>query len=481
MGPSIFRGASGEVVRGFVHPRTFLTLIPVAIALGICGLPVMALAVGMTLPEILLAPLALLVAGPVVGRFALAAREGRLTAGFAAARPEHAPLFGFVARYSILTTLWSAGAIGPEWLGMRTDLNEMPLSTTLGALAATTAALVTIVLAARTDSVGELFGFTPWRWLLGERRGDLVVLLATFVGAGATFSLAAWPLGRVLEPVAATFVHDLGFEPMPGLAWVIPALGFLVLAGRLGGAFSAEGLGVRESEDDLRERLLASGELPPSALTALTGATATPPPVIVRAPETPTAARTAADRLGAVPDDDLGKAVIEAEQLMQMEPHKPNVAAELARLYQRAGCPEESRRVAGIAIERALAAAMSSVAAQVFHRFDPEERDGFGLTPATLEQLAWLLLRRKEIEGALWCFETFGREGGSRRQLEKGLVAIADAVALDGDRLRAIALHRSFLRHFPESPSADYVRSTLVRLDAASRRPSSAYASSPAG
>ena len=491
MGSSIFRGTSGEVVGGFVHPRTFLTLVPVTIAVCICELPVMALFVGMALPEFVLVPLALVVVGPVLGRFALAARDGRLTAGFVAARPERAPLLGFVARYSVIMIVWTACALlavgfVPGWLGASTYGEEFrpetPLGTILGVGVGMAAALVAIVLAARTESVPEAVGFASLRWLLGERRGDLVVLLATFVGASATFTLMAWPVGRALEPIVGTFVRDLGFEPFSGLAWVVPVVGLVVLGGRLGGAFNAERMKDRESEDDLRQRLLASGELPPTALAVLTNADSTPasPPPIARTVEVAAPMRTAADRLGAVPDDDLGRAVIEAEQLMRMEPHKPNVAAELARLYQRADCPEESRRVAGVAIERALAAAMSSVAAQVFHRFDPEERDGFGLTLSTLEQLGWLLLRRKEIEGALWCFETFGREGGSRRQLEKGLVAIADAVALDGDHLRAIALHRSFLRHFPESPSADYVRSTLVRLDATTRRPPSTRVPSPA-
>ncbi len=487
MAVSIFRGTSGEVVRGFVHPRTFLTLVPVAIALCICGLPAMALVVGTALPEIVWAPLALLVVAPIVGRFALAARDGRLTAGFVAARPERAPLFGFVARYSLITIAWSAiagatASVIPQWLGL-TLAPESPVGAALGGLAATTATLIAIVLAARAESVGEAIGFGAWRWLLGERRGDLVVLFATFVGAGATFTLMAWPLGLALEPIVGSFVRDLGFEPFSQLACVVPLLGLLVLGGRLGGAFGAETMNARDSEDHLHQRLLASGTLPANALTVLTGAETAPASALpaARATEIATATRTPADRLGAVPDEDLGQAVIEAEQLMRMEPHKPNIAAELARLYQRAGCPEESRRVAGIAIERAMAAAMSTVAAQVFHRFDPEERDGFDLTGSSLEQLGWLLLRRKEIEGALWCFEAFGRGGGPHRQLEKGLVAIADAVALDGDHLRAIALHRSFLRLFPESPSADYVRSTLMRLDAATRRPSSAQLSSPTG
>jgi hypothetical protein len=79
--PSVFRGSAGEVVRGFVDLGTLFTLVPVLVMMVIIGLVAgLVKVVGLSAP---FAGFIMVVsASPIVGRFALAARDGQLDGGF---------------------------------------------------------------------------------------------------------------------------------------------------------------------------------------------------------------------------------------------------------------------------------------------------------------------------------------------------------------------------------------------------------------
>src|SRR5262245_27035755 len=122
----------------------------------------------------------------------------------------------------------------------------------------------------------------------------------------------------------------------------------------------------------------------------------------------------------------LDDAIVEAERLLRLEPRDPQVADELTRLYIRAGRTADARRVAALAIERALTARQGAMASEIVRRFG-EERAALGLRPPLLERLGWALVQQGDFDTATWAFDALAAAGGSGpgdpERVHKGLVA----------------------------------------------------------
>jgi hypothetical protein len=484
-----FRGAAGEVVRGFVRPATLLTLLPLLAAAAFLG-AVAGGAVHLFGLSPLLTPLILMVAGsPIIGRFALAARAGDLRAGFISGRVEAGELVGFVTRYAVLTFAWGvpglivvaklAGALGgipaggPAALVTAGPAGLLLILTVLALLLAPT---LSMLVATRCNSVGEVLSPDAWRWL-GTRRHDLVAFYAALVGGAVVFLLVALPPLVALALLAFAVSTTIGIG-LAAFAWVVPAAAAPVLLGRLCGAFVAAGDPIADPGE--ATRLAAGGQgigfgspspkggeraawVSPAAAAGLAGADLQDG--AAGGEHSPAAALR---RIAARADPDLPGAIAEAEHLLRAHPLNANVGAALSGLYQRAGRADDARRLGAAAIERALNAGLNGLAAEVFHRFE-SERHALGLSGAVLDRLGWVLLQRRALDAAVWCFEAAAEGGGDPAQAEKGLIAVADAATSVGETERALALYRAFLDRHPRSTLAGYARNAVIRLDRGGR------------
>src|SRR5688572_11308728 len=115
---SLYRGAAGEVVRGFLRPATLLTVVPVFACLLFLGVLAGLIIGALELPLVFALPLAVTFSSPVVGLFAMSARTGTLNVGFfeALVGDRGASVGGFILRHAILSVAWGVpvGALAPE-------------------------------------------------------------------------------------------------------------------------------------------------------------------------------------------------------------------------------------------------------------------------------------------------------------------------------------------------------------------------------
>jgi hypothetical protein len=492
--PSAFRGSSGEVVRGFIDLSTLATLVPVLVSMVVLGVlaGLIMNAVGLSLPFAVL--LMLVTSSPIVGRFAVASRDGQLDAGFFSARADRGAVVGFVLRHATLAVAWGLPlALIVHFLVGRSERGMMGIGLPsggtglllllLGAIA-TVAQLLSLLIATKADSVGEAVTVDAWRWALVERRADLVPLVAALAGGLMVFGMIAWPLLGLLSLLLAQGSAKLG-AALAVFAYASPVLAAPVLLGRLCGAFVA-GEGPTNEAIPATAAPTPSGPVAPGSTpvggpgSALAAGPRTLTPVASPASPIETAVqaarrldvRQALDAVRMKTATDLPAAVNEARILRDAYPANPIVAVELAKLLRQAGHGTEAAAAASVAIRVALSAGTAPLAVELW-KLCEGERETMELDAGTLEQLGRHLTTRKELDDAAWCFRTMKKKGADAIRVQKGLIGVAEAIARDGNPRGATQLYRFILSEFPHSTLRDYIESAIAQLDlkaAAGRR-----------
>ncbi len=281
-----FGGTAGQVIRGFVRPGTLLTTVPVIVVTSILGLVSAAVVDMLGVPAPIALVVILVASSPVVGRFALPAREGELEAGFVEAPFDGPELGSFVLRYAALTCVWAVPcAVFLLWAAPSSVASTpqgwdafLAGPTALVAVSAVVVALLaptlSLLIATRTDSVGEALSRDAWRWLAVARRHDLVVFYAALVGGLALFV--------VLAAIVLLVVAALAFFVSPGLAasvalfaWIAPGAASPVLLGRLAGAFVLAEV-ASPGPQPVPGALLGGGDVPAATMSALARARSAP-------------------------------------------------------------------------------------------------------------------------------------------------------------------------------------------------------------
>ncbi len=484
-----FRGEAGEVVGGFLSLGTWFTAIPVAGATILLAVLAGFLQQRLNLSAVVTVPAFLALLAPITGLFAMASRAGGSEAGFfeALAGAGGRGVGGFTLRHGLMTVAWSVPAVlavqHAQGLIMSGVLSggggRLAGAATVGvALIAAMMILpsLTLLIATRTDTVAEAFSAGAWRWLLVERRSDLVPFLAASVGGMMIFMAAAIPPLALLVPVAADIAPELG----PIMLMALPALPCAtapILAGRLAGAFVAS----EEIPPEPSRSTVASPSSP-----AIAGAPpASPDPALNRtaaglagirpgpnSTSTPTGAEARVRASETVP---LGVAIARAHQTSQTDPaaalaalealraanpRNPAVMAELARVLRLAQREDEAREAAAGAIRLALATGAGPIAYDVFRSF-AHDAVHLNLEPATYEQLARILAARREHEGAAWCYRAAAALGGDPVAMQKGMLALAESALTSGDAARAAALYQAFLETWPDSRMASFASDAM--------------------
>lgn len=493
-GLSVFRGASGEVVRGFLAFGTLLTVFPVIVATLILA-TLAGLVIHWTEPPVWISlPLLSIATSPVTGLFAVAARTGDLTAGFMDCLMGHlGRVPGFVVRHGVLSLLWGvplglAAEHVPERMARSFESGFAPgsvmgagVAVALFILVVLLAPTLSLLVATRTDQVSDLLAPWPWRWLLLERRRDLPVFFASITGALVLFLLVAYPVSALVVALVARTSGELGVLAA-GVAYVVPLAATPVLLGRMAGAFATSDY-MDLGEGAGRPPLSPGTPVKIAPRAAATSPSATPPPAASGPPATRTVALSspvvpvgASSPMGAPAvgpalqqvqhraEHDLPGAIELARRLCASHPRNPAAAHALAGLLRRAGRDVEATDMTATTIRLALQQAAGPIACDAFRSTSSaSEAEALGLLGSELLHLARYLEGRGESASAAWCLEAALRAGADRAAVDRGLFGLAEALAKAGKLDQALRLYEQVAQRPGSSPVTGHAREAAAR------------------
>ncbi|HUL59148.1 MAG TPA: hypothetical protein VLU43_07735 [Anaeromyxobacteraceae bacterium] len=470
-----FGGLAGRTVLHFLTPAGARRVVSAAALLAVIAAATGVVFQLLRLPLALTLFLSTVAMSPLVGRLTLAAKEGDLEAGVTSPTPPGA-VRGFVLRYAVLNGLWEFPvAITGGWLAgnampalhanASTPLPERGLwlggALVLLAAVAIVASVAAHVIAARASTLAACFTPEPWQWL-GARRGDLPLFVAALLGTPILLLILEVPplvlLGAVLSrasPQVAAVVMGVGLV----VCWSsVP-----VFVSRLTGAFAmdvealgADAVTAAASAHAAVETLAAPSAAPAQARPA-------PSAVDLRRALAGIAARAATDLQGALAD---------AEALEVQAPGEATVSSQLTALYLRAQRIGEALACGARAIARAVEGGNGKIACEVFGALR-EHRKGLALEDAGWQGLARALVAQASFADAAWCYVQFGAAGTDPLRCLKGLVSVADAAGKAGQAGVAANIHLYVIKTAPRSPSAEYCRAALERLQRVKAKPAS--------
>jgi len=470
-----FGGVAGEIVRRFAKFSTALLVLPAIVLVFLLTLIAGLVSWALHLPWWVTLFISQLVMSPIVGKSALAARDGDLEASFLSNWDFHA-LAGFVGRYAVLSLAWgipvvlAASLLFPSVISsmMSSAINPMAFVSARGAMIVLAilalvaivivAPSLTLIIATRASSVSESFAAETWRWLL-DRRGDLPAFFACTIGGVALFAILTIPPLLLLVALALSIRLQLG-AVVASLTYAMPAIGGTILMGRLAGAF-------------------VSGEPAPESEEAPTASPETNVPQPMPALKAPTAQPISPNlaqiikQLAATEDSALPSAIAQTEALRATNPSHAGLLAELSKLYLRAGRVPEAVDTASEALSRALSSGASGVALTCYLAFQAH-RKSLKLKAVEFEELGRILLEPRRFADAAWSFAVSAKFGGQPIRIQKGIIAVADAANKAGQLQEAARLYQYVLQNSPAPAHGEYCQHMLSAIQARLKRASNA-------
>ena len=315
---SNFRGLAGEVIYSVVRPDIFITLIPVALTWVFVALVSLGLGrahAGAFVPILWVAAWAALVA-----RFAVAASQGDITAGFLNSYASSPEARAFPAKYLAVMALFAVGFAACAYplyksegglllwtvrmLGSGIGGAMNSVASALLFIAVITFPTLSLIILTASGSVLAVFKPASWRWLLLERGQDLVCFYAALIGGLITSFLVY--LIPLLLLARYGFKVSLGFGFFcSSLLYFFPASVSPVLLGRLCGAFvfGSESLSIQPALTAKQQALKESMTRMQTALSVAKRKTPATPPERKEepAPESPAATSAAQNPSAASP------------------------------------------------------------------------------------------------------------------------------------------------------------------------------------
>lgn len=276
-GQTEFSGLAGEVVRGFLSLSVWPTLVPVYFLWAFVAL-ILYMA-GQFIPPQALTPLSLcigiLIAGYIVGRFAIPAARSDVNSPFFSEELEPGDPIFFSLRGFLFLLIWEVPlyllsqipqvSFSPFTVVNPTSLINAGFVTYISYLITILMLLgptVAWLLASCTNDFAQVTSSAPWKWLFQARRRDLPAFYSSALGGWLCF------LAIYLVPIAIVVgvILSIGFSSPPKgefnfqaiqtamyaslMVFLIPAAAAPVLIGRLSGAF-VQGYGSLDSQAEV--------------------------------------------------------------------------------------------------------------------------------------------------------------------------------------------------------------------------------------
>jgi hypothetical protein len=513
---SIYRGMAGEIVIGFLSPGTLFTSIPVILFFAFWAL-VIAFVPGLA-ESGFGALLLMLVSSYVVGRFVQPAREGHLNEGWFSPYVNGKEAWSYALHYFAAVILSGAPIlIGALFLvakmfgglGLGGGLGSVMGAGLSGALIMLLIILIAMdmvlayLMAAWSDSYGDLMGLNPWIYLW-HRRGDVAMFFVAGLGGVIAFWLVYFVPMLLLGALVALFSEEAGFAVL-GWAMMLPAALSPVLFGRLVGGFVAG-----EGEFDPEQRPL--GDLSPEAEAALAAnrsgadpaaaaaaaaasgaaqsnpepapsapaAAGTAPPAAEPGAETTSSTTTSTtsvtvsaftkDHVAAtvqsvkeVPDDGVDLALERARTAFQNDSHDLVAAVRFGMLSLRKEDFDSAIRALRLAVSELVAERSGGAAVQLYQALG-KNRTRLGLDKMTLEGLARVLKLQGKYLDAGWClYAAWLPSNPQNAQNHLTMVGLEAAQKEAWEDVQKI--FRFLLQKHPDSSFKDQAEASLAKAE----------------
>ena len=482
----------------FIAPETLSSLIPVSLYFLLAGIVDQVFLI--SYPSPVRAFWWLVVQSIVVGRFALAARDGHF----------HADLFekfayrklpGFALRYIVVSLIWAVPVGGLlflnmpiadirltgllEWLISNVYLaGSQPFSPDLGfwllLLALSSFAflpLLCAVLATQAKSPAHFLFPSLWKHTF-QSTTPLLILPMAFLGAMLVAFFLYLPLLGAAAVIAFHVSRTLG-TLLAGLTLALPIMSWPIIGGRLAGTWvyfhplqSEPDLSIPQDEEIvfpaslLRPTTSIAVESPTVELFTIPG-----PQPATQLPPVPEVNSLQAEQGFENLDGPLAEITVEAETQI-LEAAKKLVA--LKKKY-----PEEPR-ILGLEVQllirlghksKAMSLAMPAVLALMKSPYNREIAPLFVLLGKERHTLPWdatmldmfvkVFLEVKDFKEAGWCGHTCELQLGNVARAGKRLVQIADAATAARDYESSVALLKYYIKHHPDGPFVEYAQKSV--------------------
>ncbi len=488
---SSFRGLAGEVSNRSLRFGTVVTAVGLAILIAI-----VIFFIGMLLskmgrvriPYELQNFLMLLFPAFWVARFAIPSSQGEFQAGFFNRYLKPGDVLHFVMRYMVFTLIWYVPVTLAYWgLGKRMILN--PLAALIGysfyslfsikALFKTIALFIlniasivmpvlAVLMATRTESVADTLSIEPWQWLWHERRKDIKPLLALLYGTPFVFLLVYFVPGSIVLSLVANITRGITRSSWTaiGILSAFMVMVFVsyvtILLGRLAGTFvyGEDELNLdaeATAGDVIRDTLSAKGYQGGSQAGA--GGQA--------AGFTGVAFNMTnwLDELEAKSQDDLNRELDLALDKAGADPNAIKAVVTLAYGYLWQEKTQDAVTYGAKALELCLINSRIPDAIKLFKDFS-SHRDALKLSGAHWTRLGRGFLTQKHYVDACWCLfhgiEVDNAFDDIAKQ--KDLLSVGHAANDAGDKAQALTIYNFFLKKFPDSSLAEFVKTTINSL-----------------
>lgn len=483
---SVFRGTSGEVVSGFLRPRIFLTLIPVWIYWGVIGYA--GYLVGRFVHPLMTEVFLMVGLAALIGRFAIPATQGDLDAGFFDFNNnlDSGDLVGFGFRYLVSVLTWALPIGGVVALTIRNRGPEMLMGLAFGSigiegaivLVAVAASFIgthtSVIIATGTTTIGEVLRLSHLKLILVERRADFVAFIASVFGGLITFCIVYSLPFAVIAYLIASRSPDTGAW-FTGMCSLIPFSIAPVLIGRLAGAFVVGEESIRGTSNETAVKtilgtpsapVIASGaEIPSGVASSYPGGERSG---ATNEPKTAPKRRCAFDpgvaiaKLKKLTPENLAGELAASSQLYSKNKRNLAQAYEYMLMLRRAGDDDSAVTVATAAMQICLANADTHTAAIFFHSLQ-QKRFEVKFDAEQCEMMAAHFRNETHYREAAWFSAGAGvKEGQDGVELQRQLIAIAEAASAAMKHSDAVFIYKDILQRFPQSNFADYVKKQIV-------------------
>ncbi|GAB4224001.1 MAG: hypothetical protein Tsb005_20460 [Gammaproteobacteria bacterium] len=464
----VFRGMAGEVVNSYLRPKIFLTAIPIFIFWVLCGIILFFLS--KFIPSIILSIIMLIAWTYLIARFAIPASYGQFTQSFFSEYINCSEVLGYLLRYIVLMLGWSVPIIIIGWLavtGLANDLSMVANSDGIKPLSIVTsgfhgflllllmvialfAPTLSLIIALYADSVRETLSLDTWRWLLCERRSDLIPFLSHLVGGFMVFWMVYLIPIILLTVLMATIAQSIA-TVLAFLGYLMPMLTSPVLIGRLVGAFVASEAEWEHSEQQGPSTSSTHNSNNQSNLNMMSQTTMDNLPVNIDI-------NLLIAEIDDINETQLAAAERKAAAKLGINQHDIVAGINLAYIKQRRGDIDAALKAAVHVVNYALIHKLTHCAVRLVKDFTRHQIQSH-LTAKQLLQLSEILMAEQCYVDASWCIYFSIQSAEESIEQQKALLAIADKASQAGDPKQAYSIYNFFVRKYPHSSLNAYARS----------------------